>query len=428
MKARSTFLTTAFLVGSFAGTPVQAAELREDASRVALEWTHAGATVETLPARFLNDDETLTLSLGPTPASSCVHVAFIGARGASFHVRALGIDEDESRGTSNRAASVAGVASLAICTTVEPIRIRITSDAGRGTIETVVGRSRSAVPEVAVILPDRIGTLSGNPAEPGELPLPPPVGKRADDAEGRVTWRGGAILPRLTGNASREGGGSVDLSVPPGCHSFELFGESPKARMSGRRVRLDLDAELRGEEDEVVARDRSEAPDGHLFACVGESLTGRIVFGGSVAEGPVLVTHGFWPIPENLPANWGEPARAKFASALHGRKVLPPREPPVLLAQGPAGSTPIAVPIDPGTCYVAVVAITHGASRGLGVRLHLGKEQFAEERGRANDASVVAFCARTHDKARLEVDARGTSIAWGMALFRARPDAWEGTK
>jgi hypothetical protein len=62
--------------------------------------------------------------------------------------------------------------------------------------------------------------------------------------------------------------------------------------------------------------------------------------------------------------------------------------------------------------------VTHGHARGLGVRAVLDAREFRDERTADDDAGVVAFCAHDAHRARLEVEARGASLAWGLALFR----------
>jgi hypothetical protein len=71
-----------------------------------------------------------------------------------------------------------------------------------------------------------------------------------------------------------------------------------------------------------------------------------------------------------------------------------------------------------------VAAVTHGHAHGLGLRVAIGARDARDERTSDDDAGVVAFCAKDQDHARLEVDARGTSLAWGLALFRLQGRIW----
>jgi len=136
------------------------------------------------------------------------------------------------------------------------------------------------------------------------------------------------------------------------------------------------------------------------------------------------MTRAVWAIPEHLPRTWGRDARARMAAALRARHTPPLMDDPIRVIQGPAGVTPVAVEIDPGACYVAVAAISHGAPHGLGLRSVAGGQVASDERGLNDDSGAVAFCARGERAARIIVDARGTSLSWVLALFRVSSGAW----
>jgi hypothetical protein len=134
-------------------------------------------------------------------------------------------------------------------------------------------------------------------------------------------------------------------------------------------------------------------------------------------------------MPEHLPMvdGWPAEARARMARALRARHAREPREDAVALYQGPAGLTPVSIDVEPGACYLAVAAVTHGHARGLGLRAIVGARDYADERSSDDDAGAVAFCVPDRLRARLEIDARGLTLAWGLALFRVQSGAWEGS-
>jgi hypothetical protein len=117
-----------------------------------------------------------------------------------------------------------------------------------------------------------------------------------------------------------------------------------------------------------------------------------------------------------------------MAHALLSRKAKAPPEDAVALYEGLSGSTPLPLAIEPGACYLVVAAITNGHARGLGLRATLGAQESRDERTSDDDAGVVAFCAGDHDLARLEVDARGATIRWGLAVFRVIGRQWQGVR
>jgi hypothetical protein len=404
------------------------ADLREVAERVAAQWRAAGAKVERGPTRFLYEDETMTVAVGaPATVDGCTSVALIGARGLSFHAKVSGTEDDPLlEDPSARASSVAGVLQIERCGAAPPIHhLIVTSDAGRGAIETVVARSTAAVPAMRLVLPERTGGALPPPPDPGPSPALPAAPKRAEQAEMRARREGAQVVPREAWPTGTDGSGEGRTTLDAGCHRIELFAPEMPPNKTGRRMRLDVDAELRDDGDELLARDRTDASDARLEACVGEAIGASVVFAGAPANAQVAATHAWWPLPERLPTAWGAEARGRMAKALHVRHAAEPTNAPIALFQGPAGTTPIALPIEPGGCYLVVAAVTHGHVRGLGVRASVGARDASDERGSEDDAGAVAFCARDQSIARLEVEARGTSVAWGLAVFRLQSAVWE---
>lgn len=414
------------------GMPSARGDLQEVAGRVAQAWRLAGGDVGAAAPRFLNEDETVSVALPPGPKTPCFAVALLGARGMSFRVRVPSGDDDDDRGIHPpvaTAASVAGVLFLQKCgATTVPERLIVTSDAGRGALEVVVARGRSPMPALGNVLPERTGGAVQVGIDAGELPsLLPPL-KRAEAAELRARRDGGVTAPRASFDAGNDGNGTGAVALEAGCHRVELFGAEARPA-SGvplrRRGRLDLDAELRGENEEILARDRTEAADARLEACVGDAVQGEVSFVGSAPRSPVLMTHTTWPLPTALPQLWGSDARARMASALLARHaVLPAEAATVFLGQGPSGQTTIPLELEPGACYLATAAITHGSARGLGLRANLGLREVADERGVGGAASAVAFCALEERSGRVTVEARGTALAWAVVVYRVRGGVW----
>jgi hypothetical protein len=416
-------------------------DLQASAARVAETWRDAGAIVARDDARFLNEGESLTLSLSAGPESPCQTVALIGARGLSFHARVgdAGGQED----SDERVSSVAGVLEIRSCG-AEPFRfVRLTSDAGRGAVETVIGRSADPLPAATSALLERTGGVLPPPPEPGALPPLPSPEKRAEVAETRARRDGAKTAPREAWTAGADGKGEGRLVLEAGCHRVELFAPesfssdlrltrpSPRPGIPGgfaRRMRLDLDATLRDEDGLVLAHDHTSAPDARIDVCVGEATTTSVLFEGAPPGSPVLTTHASSPLPEHLPMAWGRGTRARMAAALLPRHVGVLPGDAVLLAQGASGLTPVPIPVEPGACYVAVAAMERGHARGLGLRVVIGARESVDERGTNDESTAVAFCAGDRDRVRLEVEARSTGVSWGLALFRVASSVWERTR
>jgi len=326
-----------------------------------------------------------------------------------------------------RATSVAGVVELRRCGAGRTIRyVVVTSDAGRGALEVVVAHAPSALPALAAVIPERTGGALPPVPEAGAPPVLPPPEKRADIAEARAKREGARVGARTPLHAGDDGGGEVELALEAGCHRVEVFARDPRADRVGRRFRLDVDAELRDPSgDRVLARDRTEAPDARLEACLGRATHLNLVFAGAPPGGELTSTLASWPLPERLPSLWGAVTRSKMARVMFSRHVAVPVDDPVYLAQGSSGTTPFPVPVETGGCYLAVVALTHGHARSLQIRTVVGARESTDERGAAEEAALSAFCVNAHESARVEVHARGTGVGWGLAVFRVKSGIWE---
>jgi hypothetical protein len=400
------------------------AQLHQSIERIADAWRGVGAAVVVDKTRFLNEDETIAVVLPEAPDGECTTVVLLGARGLGFHARTAEAREDDA---SQRIPSEAGALSLELCGAPFPRRLLVTSDSGRGAIETVVGRSAKPLPPLRTVLLERTGGSLSPATEPGLLPPLPAPEKRAQVAEGRAKRDGAAIATRMTWQAGVDGAGAGEETLQPGCHTLALFALDPGASRPSRRGKLDLDAEMRDAAgDRLLARDRTDAPDAHLAVCVGETTRVGVVFVGSPPSAPVLVAHFAWPLPDHLPAAWGTETRARMAHVLLARHVMSPPRDPVVVAQGGSGTTSVPVPIEPGACYLAVVSLVQGVARTVGLRVRVGARQSADERGVDDSGAAAAFCAGERARALAEVEARGSPLlGWGLALYRLQAGVWE---
>ncbi len=405
------------------------AELHEAVERVAEAWRAVGAAVAVDKTRFLTDDSDdqrpVVITLPDVPEGECTTVVLLGARGLGFHARLPDAQADDAEG--KRLPSIAGVLSIEHCGDGPPHRVVVASDSGRGALETVVARSSKPLPPLRAVLPERSGGAFMPISEPGALPPLPSPEKRAEIAEARAMRDGARIDARATWQAGIDGAGGGHEMLDPGCHTLQLFALDPRASHPARRGKLDLDAEMRDDaEDRVLARDRSDAPDAQLAACVGDATPVNVVFAGSPPNAPVLVAHFAWPLPDHLPTLWGGDARGRMAHVLLARHVASLPRVPVLLAQGGAGVTPIPLSIEPGGCYLGVTTRTKEAARAIGLRVHVGSDDAVDDRGIDGDGAAVAFCAGNRASALAEVEARGTPmLGWGFALFRLQSGVWE---
>jgi hypothetical protein len=425
MSLRAAAAASAVAVAAATSEPVAFAQLHAAVDRIAEAWRSAGAFVVVDKSRFLNDDETIVLVVPALPQGACTTVVLLGARGLGFHVRVT--EEPSGDDSLARLSSEAGALTLERCGDALPHRLLVTCDSGRGALETVVARSAKPLRPLQDVLPERTGTATATAPEPGLLPPMPTPDKRADLAEARARRDGATISLRTTWNAGPDGSGMGEDTLDAGCHTLQLFAVDPRSSSPSRRVKLDLDAEMRDESgDRILARDRTDAPDAKLTLCVGETTNVEVVFAGSPAGAPVLVVHFMWPLPERLPTVWGIEARARMAHVLLARHAGSLLREPILLAQGGSGTTPVPLTVEPGSCYMAIVSLVQGATRAVGLRVHVGVRDAFDDRGVDENGAVVAFCSGDRTLAQAEVEARGTPLlGWGLALYRLAASTWE---
>jgi hypothetical protein len=408
-----------------------AGDLTDESARLAEAWRAVGASVVVDKTRFLvedgDEDRHVVIALPDLPDGECTTIALLGARGLGFHVRLADTSGDEP--TVKRLPSIAGALVVERCSEPPPRRLVVSSDSGRGALETIVARSAKPLPPLRTVLPERTGGVLSPAMEPGSLPALPPPDRRAEIAETRARRDGATIAARQAWNAGPDRAGAGAVVLVPGCHVLQLFAVDPRGAHPGMRGRLDLDGEMRDEGGErVLARDRSDAPDVTLVKCVGEATPVQVVFAGSPAGAPVLVAHFSWPLPAHLPGVWGTEPRARMARVLLERHLASLRAEPVALAQGGYGVTPVPLSVEPGACYIAVVTLVRETARSVGLRVRVGPTVAADDRGIEDDGAAVAFCAGERSTALADVEARGAPLlGWGMALYRMQSGAWGAT-
>jgi hypothetical protein len=115
-----------------------------------------------------------------------------------------------------------------------------------------------------------------------------------------------------------------------------------------------------------------------------------------------------------------------MAKVLFARHVRSLPRPPFVLAQGGPGATPLPLSVEPGGCYLAVVALVQGKARAVALRLQVGGEDFFDDRGIDEIGATVAFCAGRHDRAVARVEIHGAPpLGWALAVYRIEDDVWE---
>lgn len=383
------------------------ADLLEDRDRVVAAYTRAGGESTFAGTRFLFDDESVQVALAPVN-TPCVRIAVLGSRGTTLRARFVDAAPDDREA---RATSHAGALQLTRCGT-PPGRIVVVNESGSGAVEILAFAYKGSLPALGAILPERGAVEIRSPEMP--LPMNLATPERRVQAAREAAQRDGA---RDVGEVRAKAGiGSTSVEVPlaPGCHRLTVVATALGAADPGK---IDLDAEIRDDGGVVLGRDKSDAPDARLEPCTTTAKLAQLTFVGAPEGSTVVVTAARFEVAAAVPTAFGEDARIRIDRALRKRGAKLDGA-PLVLAQGGAGVARVPVETDRIGCYVAVAAIADGTPHGLGLRARVGGDVSEDERGGADDSGIVAFCARGERRVSLEVEARGTAVRWGLALFR----------
>jgi hypothetical protein len=309
-------------------------------------------------------------------------------------------------------------------------RFALESETGRGAVEMVVARSQGPLASLQDVLPERSAAISAPGSQEGTPPDLPNAGARASLAEARARLEGGSPPSYVLSWANSDGAGDASFALVPGCHRIELFPPSPPRRFGVRQRRLDLDAEMRNATDgSLLARDAGDAPDARLEQCVGEATPVTVAYVGSPVGGRVIIAHTRWRLPEHIPTLWGSTAVGRVAQLLRAHHVVSLAANATWIGQGGWGTSSIAIPVEPGACYLVVAPEVHGVARSMGLSILSGDASAFDDRGRAGVGAIASFCAGGRSLAHVQVSARGSrAVAWGLAVFRVSSGIWQASQ
>lgn len=421
------------------GAPARA-DLAADAERLARMWSLAGARARRLPPIFAENGRLQLVPVAPAPAAGaapapaaaggCLTAAFLAPRTIEFQVEAeiAGEGQDalerlmrqihaQADAEADRIRSVAGAATITRCgdARAELGHVRLLLSSPRAAVEIVVAESAAPPGSLDDILPERaFGPLAphGDPGRPVE---PGPLADRVARAERRARVDGAARVVRVEMRASLEGTGEFVVRLPEGCHRLDVMAEVP---IAVPRRATDLDAEAQeAQTGRQLDRDRGDAPDARLEVCLGEPTRIEVPFVGASGSTRVVLSDASWPMPSAVPAHYGARARAGFAAALRRRSAPAPRDLPFAEAMGVQGDTLVPIPVEPGRCYFAAVALVRGDTRSLRLLAEIGDRSLRDDATGRSEGAGIAFCSESDESASLRVAARGSSPWWALAVW-----------
>jgi hypothetical protein len=372
-----------------------------------------------LKPRLLEHGERLPLAipaelLNPKD-SSCTTVSVLGVEGLRFVLRFSEFDPG-APSTAFPESSAAGAIEVTRCGAGKPFLgdMSIEQRSPRGVVETLVSNAPAGVPALIEVLPNRDPGTELPLGDPGPRPALAPLAARVQRIEARAQREGATSFEREELVAREDGSGGAVLPLKAGCHELTLLDTTPP---SVGTPPADLDLELVDEEGGApLAVDRADDLDASGSLCLGAPGNVELRFIGSAPSARVLMTHARWDLPAGIPASWGPEARAKLAHlALSAH--FAPKKAPIYQSLGVQGTTQLALELEPDACYTVLLAPIQGEVQSLSLSA-IARAPGEAARGAADTVgSALAFCAHGASLATLEIDGRGTSLAWLLAAW-----------
>jgi hypothetical protein len=418
---RSALLAAAVFVALalFAGRA--RADLASDAEELARRWASAGLRTTHLAPVFLEHGRARPVRL-PDDAydsgrATCTTIAFLTGRSTDFVVRVDPVStlKHHAQAAAHAERSLAGAVTISQCGGAREAfaRLSIELRVARSALETVIGVGDAPGMAIADVLPERASGPAAPLADPGPRGPLEPLAVRARHAEDRAKNNGATGVRAQSFNAEPDGTGRETMRLEEGCHRIEVMAE-----LAGKQP-IDVDAELRETTSErLVARDRSDAPDARLELCSGSSMGVDLVFAGAPGPVDVLFMDTLFTLPKGVPTMWGARARAALSAALWRRKLPAIDDPPIEQRLGVAGLTAIPIAIEPGGCYIAAIGTIRGDPRSVTLTAKVDTRTSFDSNAGLVDGSAVAFCSGGSDRARIEIEVRGSAVAWVLDVWR----------
>lgn len=412
-----------FVASVFASGELRA-DLGDDAARAADALAAQGARILRRESHFLEQGKHLELAFDDR-SRACLTLILLAPRATRFSLATSAKDGStdallaalaQAR-PERRSDSESGLVQRVACGAERDAMARglVRMRSARGAIELVLAASDEPAAELDPLIVARGPEPVAPRGDPGPPLLASSVVERRRAAELRARADGATNVLPVEMQSGERGTGQLTLRLPAGCHRFDVFAEQPAAHRG--RVGLDVDAELADPQGQIVARDRGEAPDARLEACVGQVEERTLSVVGAPPSTRIVVLDSIWPLGAWIPAAWGPRARAGFAHAAKRRRLPAPLGAPIHESLGAQGNALLSLPVTPGRCYFAAVSMIRGKSRGIRLSATASAKLSVEELSGSPDALGVSFCADGLADARISVDVPGASLWWVLGVW-----------
>jgi hypothetical protein len=411
-------LAIALAVGfALVATPRSArADLGRDVEALTLAWSVFGKVTRLAP-RLLERGDVLPLvlpvtTLDPTTAD-CATLAVLGTSSMQFLLDPGVRVREKAREFPE--GSLAGALALTRCGERKPelAALALEMRSPRGVLEFLLLASELEPPELTDVLPGRDPGPLAQPSSSGPRPVVAPLATRVRALEDRAAREQAIELTTLELSAGGLGVGTTLLTLPPGCHRFDLLGEEAERRAT------DVDLEIvKVDGNETLASDHGESSDGGALVCVAVPTTVNVRFGGVPAFAKLALVRARWELDRSLPARWPGEARARMSGLLRAERRSLGGAALVDEALGVQGDTLATLAVEPGACYLTLAVGLRGEMVGLSVAAETARTTAQSRLDPDVAGATLAFCAGADEHVLLEVDARGLGLVWMSAVWQ----------
>ena len=392
------------------------ADLGHDVEAVTLAWSAFGKVTRLKP-RLLERGDVLPLVLpvGPLDPTTptCATVAVLGTSSLQFSldpgVRVRQKARDFPEG------SLAGALAVTRCGEQKPelAAMSLEMRSPRGVLEFLLLTSDAEPPALTSVLPQRDPGPLAEPPSSGPRPVVAPLAVRVRALEARAAREQALELTTLELSAGSLGAGTTLLTLPPGCHRFDLLGEEAERRAT------DVDLEIvKADGNETLAADHGESSDGGALVCVSVPTTVTVRFGGVAPFAKLALVRARWELDGSLPARWPGEARSRMSGLLRAERRSLAGAALVDEALGVQGDTLTTLPVEPGACYLALAVGLRGNLVALSVATATARTTAQSRLDPDVAGAALAFCAGADDRVLMEVDARGLGLVWMSTVWQ----------
>lgn len=397
------------------------ARLPDDVAQLHQSWSQKARVQRILP-RLLSHGERIPIVLPPVPpdeeGDGCASLAVLGSVSTSFVVLRPALVQGTIVGDS--VPSVAGAVELVRCgrQRSELTNLWVEMRSPRGVVEFVAARGPVRLPTLRQELPHRDPGPAWPEGEAGPRPVSPPLKARVGEWEARARRDGAVATENRILRADESARVSLDLTLSEGCHRFSGLGLTDARREQS----LDIDLVIyRDSPRSILREDQSENPDASSSLCVAQETSVIVDLLGAPPGDPIALLQARFPLPEGLPVRWGPAARERLAEALWDQSFAGMPRPPIYESMGVTGMTVLPLQIEPNTCYVVAAGVLRGLVKAFQVRLLTPGAQASATASNDRTGAALAFCSGVEQKAELQIESFGASLAWLAAVWRAEP-------